>query len=202
VDGRQPSPAARNHVAATGRRPTARRAATRHQVEILNRPGPLPRRSSAPPWAAMMRRAASETRSRWLPLMTSSRTARRAASCIEIASAPAHVRSASCSSSVSRILFAIAGRYQSVPTTGRLRRPHDRRSECDVIRILGSVLGRFLTTAQNVRARFFRLETHALIMVKRGRRSSGPRRPWRRRLAQWARVSPISWCRGRPASSG
>ena len=60
----------------------------------------------------MIRRAASASRSPCWPRMTNSRTARLAASCMEIPSARARSRSAACSSSVSRRVIAITTWYQ------------------------------------------------------------------------------------------
>ena len=68
----------------------------------------------------MMRCAACSTRSRWPPRLTNSRTARRAASCIEIPSASARARNASRSVSLCRSVIAMATWYQ-FDTTGDRR---------------------------------------------------------------------------------
>jgi hypothetical protein len=66
-----------------------------------------PRRRSASLCTSMTWPAAAKTRSRWRPRTTYSRTARRAASCIEMPSASARSRSAACSSSVRRNVMAM-----------------------------------------------------------------------------------------------
>src|SRR5437588_11029065 len=77
------------------------------QVEVLDRLAHFPRCSRASAWAAFTRSAAASTRSRCSPLATYSRTARRAASCMEMPSRSARSRNATCSSFVSRSVIAI-----------------------------------------------------------------------------------------------
>ena len=99
----------RRRVAEQASARSMRSSRSRYSIGSLTRRAG--RRASA--CASLIERARPRHPVAVLPRATNSRTARRAASCIEMPSASARSRSAACSSSVSRSVIAMLGWYQS-----------------------------------------------------------------------------------------